>query len=145
MEVVTRLWQQTRPHYTVGVVGVVLNSDRQILIVEHVTHPTVPWGLPGGWVDRAESFPEALARELREEVSLDVEILDILLLEQSKHLPHHIDIAYLCHTTDSIVRLSSELLDYQWSSPETLPILSKFQYKAVQQAFQVNHQLAGVE
>ena len=61
-----------QPKYSVGVIGVVMNSDGKILLVEHVFHPRLPWGLPGGWINFNEDPAEAVERELSEELALDV-------------------------------------------------------------------------
>ncbi|WP_205324772.1 NUDIX hydrolase [Glycomyces sp. YM15] len=39
------------------------------------------WGFAGGWVDRGESPHEACAREIREEIGLDLTVGDLLVLD----------------------------------------------------------------
>lgn len=120
-----------QPKFTVGVVGVVLNDKQEVLLVEHVFHPTVPWGLPGGWVDKDEDPSLAVTREIQEELGIEATVTDLLLLNKSH--PHHLDIAFLCRTDNPTVRdLSYELTDYGWYAFDTLPPLHKFQYSALQ-------------
>ncbi len=129
------LWRWRQARFSAGVAGVVLNAEGQVLLVEHVFHPHAPWGLPGGWVDHRESPAEALQREMREELALEVTVGAVLLCELD--FGNHLDLAYLCHMNGSIGTLSSELLDYGWYDTTSLPRLHKFHYRAIVQAMEI--------
>ena len=55
---------------TVGVRAVVLDRDGKIFLVKHSY--VAGWHLPGGGVEPGETLATALARELREEVNIDL-------------------------------------------------------------------------
>jgi len=110
------------------------NASGEVLLVEHVFHPHAPWGLPGGWVDRRESPENALCREMKEELALEVEVGPVLLVELDFN--NHLDLAYLCRMNGEIGLLSEELLDYGWFSPASLPRLHKFHYRAIMRALE---------
>ncbi len=57
-------WRVTRGQ-TLGVQGVILDSEKRILLIRH--RYRAGWHFPGGGVERQETCVEALARELREE------------------------------------------------------------------------------
>jgi ADP-ribose pyrophosphatase YjhB (NUDIX family) len=123
------VFRLTRPCFTAGVVGVVINDGGEVLLVEHVFHPTSPWGLPGGWVDRHEDPAQALVRELQEELELTAEVGQVLLV--GAQTARHLDFAYLCRATGSVGALCSELLDYRWTALDHLPPLLPFHRRAV--------------
>lgn len=127
-----RLVRLTRPRFTAGVTGVLFNSLGEVLIVEHVYHSYPQWGLPGGYVDGGEDPHETIAREMREEVDLNVEVGRLLLVERADSA--HIDIAYLCHSSEPVGTLSAELLAYRWVIPDQLPTLRRFHHKAISEA-----------
>ena len=55
-------------------VGVIINQDRHILLAKRLghLHQGGKWEFPGGKVEINETVTEALIRELKEEVNLDV-------------------------------------------------------------------------
>jgi len=120
-----------QPRFTAGVVGVVLNSRGEVLLVEHVFHPRAPWGLPGGWLERGETPIQGLQRELREEMGIQVSVSRPLLVETGYYYQSHLDIAFLCQAESEVSSLSSELLDYRWTNLEDLPEMLPFHHAAV--------------
>jgi 8-oxo-dGTP diphosphatase len=127
------MWR-TRPRFTVGAVGVVLNAQGELLLVKHVFHPGSPWGLPGGWIERHEGPREGLKREIREETGLDVTVIEPLLVERGMEkglFPAHLDTAFLCRTTGDVRHLSAELTDFRWMRFEDVPLLDTFHGDAV--------------
>lgn len=124
-----------QPKYTVGVVGVVLNEQQQVLLVEHAFHPRRPWGLPGGWIGFNEDPETGIARELREELALSVTIRGNLLARRTQF--NHLDIAFLCEATSEIGDLNYELLGYEWYRIDELPHIYPFHYDAIHKAVEL--------
>lgn len=134
MPLAQSVWRIGQARYTVGAVAVILNSDRNILLVEHVFHPEIPWGLPGGWVGRNETPDVAILREIHEELGLAIELKKQLLFEVERK--GHYNLAYLCKPLGEIGTLSPELLSYRWVDYLDLPTLYPFHYRAIAQAIQ---------
>jgi 8-oxo-dGTP diphosphatase len=63
------------PTFNVGVTGVVRARDGRLLLCRHRLWPEdQQWGFPGGFAKRGEQFSETVAREVREETGLTVEV-----------------------------------------------------------------------
>jgi len=63
---------------TDGIVEIYLEgSFRGIVLIER-KNPPHGWALPGGFVDRGECVEDALRREMREEIGLEVTITSLL-------------------------------------------------------------------
>jgi 8-oxo-dGTP diphosphatase len=133
-------WRIRQARFTAGVAGVVFNETGDVLLVEHVFHPYLPWGLPGGWVDHREDPANALRREMQEELQLTVEIGPVLILKVD--YGNHIDVAYLCYPSGPIGKLSNELLAYRWVAPANLPQIHSFHDRAIRRALELTSRVS---
>jgi 8-oxo-dGTP diphosphatase len=129
------VWRIRQTKFTAGAVGVVLNQERKVLLVEHVFHPKTPWGLPGGWMSYDEDPSEAIRREMHEELELDIDPVKVLIIKNDQG--DHLDFAYLCHPLGQIGQLSDELLSYGWFDVDELPRVIKFHYQAIMLALEM--------
>jgi 8-oxo-dGTP pyrophosphatase MutT (NUDIX family) len=120
------------PRHYVGAVGAIFNDAGEVLLMEHVFRPYFPWGLPGGWVERGESPAEAVRREVKEELGLQVEVKHLLLCEvQGGHManttPLGLGMVYYCRLVgdsagfdrEATVRKEREILTIEWVDPVT--------------------------
>lgn len=88
---------------SIAVAGIVADDDGRILLLRRAHDPGLgKFGLPGGFVERGESTEDALIREVREEVNLQVQTLDYLTSMPNTYTLHGItqsisDIFYVCH------------------------------------------------
>ena len=113
------------PRQRVGVALVVRNDAGNVLMLRHVFHPHVPWGLPGGWLKRNEDPVIGALRELREETGLHAVVGPVVHVSYDPK-PPHIGLAYLAYANgaealNAPLRLSGEILEAAWFPPRALP------------------------
>ncbi len=65
----------TNPHATLAIAAAVFNPRGDILLIQRGRPPGAGlWSLPGGKLHAFESLADGVAREVREETGLDVEV-----------------------------------------------------------------------
>ncbi len=121
------------PKQRMGVEVVLFNDQHQVLLLNHVFHPEIPWGIPGGWLDKNEDPATGALRELREETGLTAVLGPIVLLRQENY-PPHIGIAYLALEQKGSFNLSSEIIEAAWVNLDELPKLQPFTQEAIEKA-----------
>ena len=63
----------THARFTVTAGAVIFNDKGEVLLLKHRFRAGSGWGLPGGFMETDEQPIDALRRELREEIGLEVE------------------------------------------------------------------------
>ncbi len=117
-----------------GVSVVCFDDDQRVLMLRHVYHPSVPWGLPGGWLDRGESPAECARRELREETGLEAKLGPVVCVGRESS-PDHIGISFVAYPMQGNLKLSSEIIEARWFWTDDLPEpLQLFVHKSIRVA-----------
>ena len=113
-----KLVRATHASFTVSTAAVVVNENREVLLLNHVLRPYSGWGFPGGFVDRGEQVEDAIRRELLEEAG--IELFDLRLVETNTY-NKHIEILWSARTNDHPEVKSAEIIELGWFNTENLP------------------------
>ena len=108
------------PRFTISAGAVVVDRQGRVLLLKHVFRTGSGWGIPGGFMEKREQPDEAIRRELREEVGLEVESLEIVIvrmLEKSRHL----EIIFRCRPRGQAKPRSNEIKNASWFALDALP------------------------
>jgi len=66
------------PRNPTPTVDIIIELDTGGIVLIRRKNPPPGWALPGGFIDYGESAEDAAVREVREETSLDVRLVELL-------------------------------------------------------------------
>ena len=107
----------------VGVGVVVIDSGKLVLVRRGVEPALGKWSFPGGGVELGESVRDAVIRETKEEIGLDVYITkdtpidayDIMTLDKEGLLQFHfVLLHFLARPKNGVLKPSSDVTDAKW-------------------------------
>ncbi len=129
-------------------VGAVILRDGQVLIVRRANPPLQgEWSIPGGALDLGEKLRDGIAREVREETGLDVEVGPVLEVldsifpdSEGRTQYHYVLIDYLCHARSGILAAATDVSEVRWARPEELEALGMkpVTIEVIRKAFSLN-------
>lgn len=107
----------------VGVKALIKNSQGQYLLIQRQNplpgDTDLKWDIPGGRIKPSESLPEALARELREEIGIKLTSRPVLVAAQDifvRHINRHVVRLTYTLQLDDDIRLGNEHQNYTWAT-----------------------------
>lgn len=114
----------------VGVGAVILRAG-EVLIVRRANPPLQgQWSIPGGALDLGEKLRDGVAREVREETGLDVEVGPVLDVfdsifpdSEGRTQYHYVLIDYLCRPRSGTAVAATDASELRWADPEDLEAL----------------------
>ncbi len=121
---------------TVVLVATAIVQRAKILVVREEDHPyNREWVLPQGYVKEDESLVDAARREVREELGIDVEILQPVgffedFVKEKGTRRHYVIICYLGRpTSGTLIQASAEVIDFAWVNPsvkfDNMPVVAQ--------------------
>jgi 8-oxo-dGTP diphosphatase len=109
----------------IRVVGAMLTrDDGRYLITQRLPTSSLPllWEFPGGRVEADESDQDALARELREEMAVEIEVLERVMLHQHAYTHYDIDFrVFRCRLRSPESKIQHlKVHDHRWVTLEEM-------------------------
>ena len=145
-ELLAAIWRRTpkslrrwtvrlaHPRFTVTAGAVVTDDRGRVLLLKHRFRPGAGWGMPGGFLERGEQPEAALRRELREEIGLEVEQLELFTVRSFKKTKQ-VEIIFRAKALGVTEQLSFEIQKAAWFFSEEFPEgLPKDQAKLIKRA-----------
>jgi len=110
----------THTRFTVTAGAVIFNDQKQVLLLKHRFRAGSGWGLPGGFLERGEQPIDALRRELREEIGLELEDVEIFA-SRSFEKPKQVEVLFRARANANVKPLTMEVERAEWFSIDLLP------------------------
>ncbi|MQL54477.1 NUDIX hydrolase [Acidianus ambivalens] len=103
-------------------VGGVIFSGKRVLLVQRSKPPNKgSWAIPGGKVEFGETLKEALKREMKEELNVNVEPKELLgVIEIIKEGFHYVILDFICEIKSGEIKAGSDALDAKFFSLEEM-------------------------
>jgi len=115
-----RLVRIGQRRFTVTAAAMIFDDQGRILLLDHVFRPDSGWGIPGGFISKGEQPEAGLRRELREEIGIDVEEVE-LLFARNLPRPRQIEFYFRARAIGQPVPCSFEIKSADWFAADELP------------------------
>ncbi|MFP5254496.1 MAG: NUDIX hydrolase [Acidimicrobiia bacterium] len=120
-----RVVRSLTPGFTVGAMGIIERPDGALLLVRLSYRQR--WGVPGGLLKRGETPEDAVRREIREEVGLDVVLVGEPAVVVAAE-PRRVDVIFRARPApgedpDRATPSSPEIVAVSWFPADALPEL----------------------
>lgn len=130
-----------------AVVAIVYDDEGRILLTRRAREPFKDWlDLPGGFVDPGESAEDALRREMREELGIDVELRQFVGSHPNEYIFSNYkirttDLCFICTMRQKPTSCSDDVEDFLWLRPEEIDV-EKVAFPSIRQFVRTAIELA---
>ena len=106
--------------FTVTAGAVVVDEQGRILLLKHEFRAGSGWGIPGGFMNQGEQPQEAVRREVREEIGLELERVELVFVRTLKKICQ-VEVYFRAAPRGTSHPRSIEIKSAAWFKPEELP------------------------
>ena len=116
----------TQTRFTVTAGALIFNDSGQVLLLKHRFRAGSGWGIPGGFLEAGEYPEQALRREMREEIGLELEHVEIFTSRTFRR-PQQVEVLFRARVTANADRKGElrpqtmEVERAEWFSLRSLP------------------------
>ena len=114
-----RILDRTQSRFLVGVVGLGVDPSGRVILARH-RFGAPEWRFLGGFLHPRERLEDALAREIREETGIEIEVGPILEANQGYRW-QRVELVYAYRPLGGTERLSEELVEVRAFDAADLP------------------------
>jgi len=123
-----------QPTFTVTAGAVVVDKQGRVLLLKHVFRTGSGWGLPGGFISAGEQPEDAIRRELREEIDMEIDRLELAFV-RTLDRARQVEIIFRCRPLGRANPQSIEVRSAEWFPMNGLPRgLSADQQRLIERA-----------
>lgn len=136
------------PEAPVAAVGAVVVDGGAVLLVCRAFPPRQgEWSLPGGRLELGESLTEGVAREVREETGIEVEVGVVVDVFDRVHRDdagriryHFVIVDFLCRPRGGLLRAGDDAADVRWVARADVAALGVNAYavEVIERAFRLH-------
>lgn len=112
-----------------AVAAIITNADGELLVAVRADDPGEGrWDLPGGFVDPGEAAEQALRREIKEELNLDIASMDYFASAPNEYVYKAVtyittDLAFVCRVDDfSAMQAQDDIAGILFVPPDRLDL-----------------------
>ena len=110
----------------------IVDENDRILLLKHEFRVGSGWGIPGGFMNKGEQPEEALRREVREEIGLELESVELAFLRTLRKTGQ-VEVYYRATPLGTTEPRSIEIKSAQWFNLDQMPEgLSRDQVKIIE-------------
>jgi mutator protein MutT len=106
--------------FTVTAGAVIFNDKGEVLLLKHRFRAGSGWGLPGGFMEKGEQPIDALRRELREEIGLELDDVKVFAARSFKK-PKQVEVLFRARANAQVQSRTVEVERAEWFAIDGLP------------------------